>query len=131
MAHKGHKDKIPTLQSHLCHLPFVSKSKNRLPFLQMEFDIRLMVMWMTRLSNPLNLEKDIFNSIERTYRDIKYPMKNQKRAFYIFCWKFIMYRGYTRKKSKIPISAELEREGEISGFLDYFEKALNFWALKI
>ena len=54
----------------------------------------------------------LLNSIERTYRDIMYPMKNRKRAFYIFCLKFIMYRGYTRKISKIPIPAEREREGE-------------------
>ena len=54
----------------------------------------------------------LLNSIERTYRDIMYPMKNRKRAFYIFCLKFIMYRGYTRKKSKIPIPAEREGDGE-------------------
>ena len=66
------------------------------------------------------------NSIERTYRDKMYPMKNRKRAFYIFCLKFIMYRGYTRKISKIPIPAEREREEEDFQFSWLFCKSLYF-----
>ena len=60
---------------------------------------------------PSEFQRTI-NRIERTYWDNMYLMKNRKLAFYIFCLKFIMYRGYTRKKSKIPISAEREWEGE-------------------